>query len=637
MRSLNPVWLREMRAYWRGWRAFALMFFYTSILVGALVWGYNDFLSRVQEWDSNPTEISSRLGHSLFLMLSWMQVVGWMLIGPVLSATAIVGERERGLLESLQLTRLTAWRIVIGKLLSSLSMVLLLLVVILPITASCLLLGGVSPGEIALIFVLHLLTAITCISFGLACSAWFRRSGTAIGAALGGVISWGLALPIGGAILSGYASYTMLTLLARGWLTVCLYTNPVVAAVAFVEPNSFGTSSSTTISSPAGAVPILPPTEFLLLCVAFEALATVLLLTLATKGVRRPLPDPVWIELKRRGATTARQPIALRRSDEPATNDAAIADEAAANESQRELALLPWLNFSNPILQREVRTRLRIRRASSWILLLLLLLIPGAVYAYVSGIMYALTNPLAKDIIGPAVLTMLLLAVVVICPLFGAGAFTREREGGTWEGLSLSLLTPAQIVWGKLATPLVICSLVSLALLPMLLPCITGIAHTVDAHRGISVVQILAAILLCCATAWCYTMWGMLFSWWCRKSTVAVTWTLGTLLFLLLFLPTLASINSLESSVSDDFFRWWHPFFALEAIAFNSPPASNIWAIDYNFGQLAIICGVLGISGLIMFFLLRHFLKHGARERDAHVAPRARQPQVVEKPALVGE
>lgn len=41
----NPIWVREMRARWRGWRAFALLAAYVTILAGVLLWRYNDFLN----------------------------------------------------------------------------------------------------------------------------------------------------------------------------------------------------------------------------------------------------------------------------------------------------------------------------------------------------------------------------------------------------------------------------------------------------------------------------------------------------------------------------------------------------------------------------------------------------------------
>lgn len=609
----NPVWVRESRAYWRGWRAFALLLLYSGILVGSLVWGYNDFINSNLRWNDNPTLLSARLGHSLFMMLTWMQVVGWMLIGPVLSASSIAGERERGLLESLYLSRLSPARIVAGKMLSSLSMVLLMIVVMLPITATCLMLGGVSPGEVFWAFVLHACTATACVSLGLACSAWFRRPGTAIAGAIAGALIWGFG---GSVCLAVLSIFQPMGLFRSPQLTIYLFfsINPVMAAVTIVEPGIITGPGMTGMS----------PGHLLAICLTFEMLVTVFMLRLAVRGVRKPLPDAVYIELKKR--KPRRHPMVVQTGRAADPNPAASptagtpmeSPQPSGEEAAREISLAPSLNFANPILQREVRLRLRLRKASKWTFVLLAFLIPGAIYAYTRAIWWMLTDRFARESVGPPVLVMLMVAVVCLCPLFGACAITRERETGTWEALCISLLSPIQILWGKLCSPLVVCGLLTLSMLPLLLPCIAKLSYDPDGEGGLSVTQVLASGVLFVCVACCYTLWGMLFSWWCKKTTVAIAWTMGTLLLVLLFLPALISMSRAYGSEAG--FMWWHPVFAVASVVTSRRPYQA--DLFTSMGHVTLFVTVIySIASVILFSLLRAMLENGARERDPRLMP----------------
>src|SRR4028119_632660 len=138
----NAILVRELRARWRGGRSMILVLAYASLL--ALATGLMYASSSINASANGSVSLNSQMaavGHSLFLLLSALQIGGWLLLGPSLTATTIAGEREHGLLEGLQLTPLTAGRICFGKLLSASLLVLLLLVAPLPITAICFLLG----------------------------------------------------------------------------------------------------------------------------------------------------------------------------------------------------------------------------------------------------------------------------------------------------------------------------------------------------------------------------------------------------------------------------------------------------------------------------------------------------------------
>jgi len=148
---VNPVARRELQERFRTLRS--------PLLLGAwvLAAGALTFLAYVYARSSAESSLSS-LGYvslgSLFASASMGRfILHAVLIGlltavvfvvPGQAAVAIVGERERQTLPLLQVSQLTAWRIVVGKLMSSLAFVLLLLVATVPLLAIPVLLGGVT-------------------------------------------------------------------------------------------------------------------------------------------------------------------------------------------------------------------------------------------------------------------------------------------------------------------------------------------------------------------------------------------------------------------------------------------------------------------------------------------------------------
>ncbi|MEG0767340.1 MAG: ABC transporter permease [Clostridia bacterium] len=120
-----------------------------------------------------------RAGIETYIYLSVMQFTLIVLVAPALTAGSIAGERERQTLDLLLCTRMGALRIVVGKLLSSLVFLLLLVVSSLPMMGIVLLFGGVTIGQVLRMLLLLSVTALACASIGIFCSAFFKRTVTA--------------------------------------------------------------------------------------------------------------------------------------------------------------------------------------------------------------------------------------------------------------------------------------------------------------------------------------------------------------------------------------------------------------------------------------------------------------------------
>ena len=207
----------------------------------------------------------------------------------------------------------------------------------------------------------------------------------------------------------------------------------------------------------------------------------------------------------------------------------------------------------------------------------------------------------------------------------GAATFTRERESGSWEGIRLSLLSPATIIAGKLATPLLTCTLLSAPLWPILLLCVRSVdqpdaaaTRSIWLQPGVTLVQTVGALLVCAATAWCYTAWGMFLSWRCRNTSAATGWVIGTLFVPLVVIPALAGTVG-AGSVSTDarlemFVGVFHPFYALNGLVYQRHPLPVIDAVTLT----AALCVMLHIVvGGVLLVLLQRSMQHGTRRRES--------------------
>ena len=171
------VLAKELRTRMRGRRAAVAITVYLLLLstLGGMM-----LYSQLQELRSglNPVMAPS-VGLQLFGTLSQVQLFLVIFIVPGLTGTAIAGERDRQTLDLLLSTQVSALWIVLGKLLASLSYVFLLMVASLPLFSLVFLFGGVSPGQVALAFVISLVSALTLGAIGVFLSVLIRRGPTA--------------------------------------------------------------------------------------------------------------------------------------------------------------------------------------------------------------------------------------------------------------------------------------------------------------------------------------------------------------------------------------------------------------------------------------------------------------------------
>lgn len=568
--EFNAILKREVRARWRRWPAFATVFLYAALLAIALGWRYSQALSSS---GGISTTDAPHMGREIFDTMTFIQALGWMLLAPVLTATAIAGERERGTLSGLLLSCLTPHQIARGKLLSACSFIGLMLLVPLPIMAICFPLGGVSPGEFVIAAVLNAGTAVACAAVGLVASASQRRSSTAI-----------------------------------GWALAC------IALWCIIPPISFFSPLSAAMMMPAGQATIS-----LLLGLLFLSIVPLWMVKETAFRMLRPLPDPPPVERVSQLAaltTPTTQSPGFSRYDEAAP--------ASAMAKWQRLPLVSRLRFDNPVLQREVRIRLQMREGAwgtesqnspgCWLTI-------GAFFLCF-GLILALSAPESRLITWTTFTNLWLLGVIIGTTLMGALAFAREREQGMLQPVMLTLMTRRDILAGKVGGSLVVCAYFSLAFLPVLLPCLRGlwnshgqaldqsafglgVANQEDKILGISVVQALATLAVIMATAWFCTACGLLLSWFSRQSWVATGVALAAIFLLNVLSPLVLPAEESGFSAA----RFCQPFFAVQSI------------LRGNVAQDMTIVGWFTLLyfglGLVFLLIIHTAMRNGVCEKES--------------------
>jgi ABC-type transport system involved in multi-copper enzyme maturation permease subunit len=173
--KLNPVFEKELRMFER------------TIKISWVIFGYNFVLAVVTlaifyaMLDSSKFSGSLEYGNMLqiYNVIAYIQFGMLLLIIPGLTAGSISGERERQTLDVLLSTQMKPWQIVIGKLESSLSIVLLLAITSTPIVSIVFVFGGIKLIDLLILIVLLFVEAIFIGSIGLLFSSTFKKTTTA--------------------------------------------------------------------------------------------------------------------------------------------------------------------------------------------------------------------------------------------------------------------------------------------------------------------------------------------------------------------------------------------------------------------------------------------------------------------------
>jgi ABC-2 type transport system permease protein len=225
---LNPVLARELKERMRSRRAVIILVAFLSLLAIILMLTYQGGLMMMRDRFGPLSGNTASLGRLMFEWLLFFLVLFVAFIAPGIAAGSIVVERERRTLHPLQVTLLSPRSIVFGKLGASLSFVTLLVLATAPLFAVPLVLGGVSPWQVARGLVVVLSLEIALASMALYMSALAKRIQFAVVAAYGLalLLMLGTVVLVGAEVLWRNQSDPTSDV---GMQVLAVYLNPVVA------------------------------------------------------------------------------------------------------------------------------------------------------------------------------------------------------------------------------------------------------------------------------------------------------------------------------------------------------------------------------------------------------------------------
>jgi ABC-type transport system involved in multi-copper enzyme maturation permease subunit len=170
----NPVVAKELRGRMRGPRAFIVLTVYLLLMSSFVTLLYVVYVASTTSVYSGTN--AQLIGKFVFGAVVGIELLLVCFIAPAFTAGAISGERERQTYDLLRTTLLPARSLVLGKLASALSYILLLLIAAFPLQSLAFLLGGVAPEEVLIATGILVATAFLFGTSGIFFSAMMRRT-----------------------------------------------------------------------------------------------------------------------------------------------------------------------------------------------------------------------------------------------------------------------------------------------------------------------------------------------------------------------------------------------------------------------------------------------------------------------------
>ena len=178
--QIVAVALKELRGRVRGRRAFVVLTFYLLFL-GGFAWAWQLVAERAYVHNAalqggSAAFASSLVGQEVFGALVLVETLLVVFLAPAFTSGAISLEREKQTLDMLAATPISSLAIVIGKLVSALAYVFLLIAASIPLTAIVFVFGGVGPDDVVRAYAVLVVSAIGLGSLGLFISALMQRT-----------------------------------------------------------------------------------------------------------------------------------------------------------------------------------------------------------------------------------------------------------------------------------------------------------------------------------------------------------------------------------------------------------------------------------------------------------------------------
>lgn len=174
----NPIVKKDLQVSARSMRLSWGLFAYEAVLTVTFLLA----LSVIQQVSASWYSDGNVYGHLIYLfpVLSIAQVCIVALIVPVMTASAISGEKERQTFDIMLTTCMSPFSIILGKVMSAMLRILFFVVAGMPIMALAFVVGGLSWSYLLYFVLTIILLSLISGSIGILCSSLCRRSITAV-------------------------------------------------------------------------------------------------------------------------------------------------------------------------------------------------------------------------------------------------------------------------------------------------------------------------------------------------------------------------------------------------------------------------------------------------------------------------
>ena len=263
--GISAIMVKELRGRMRGKRAFIIITVHV-LLLAVFAWMFmriNEGQTLRNGFTGQVEFASASIGRGVFIGLMLLQTLMVAVLAPAATSGAISSEREHQTLDLLAVTPISSLAIVLGKLISALAWLFVLILASIPVTALVFVFGGVAPDDMLRAYIVLFATVIGLGSVGIFFSTLTRRTGASTGLTFVAT----LALVVGSIFLWAFISSTNeretdATGLRRQPPEALLYLNPFVAQMDVscgTEEGSFGQTCA-IVTSVVGAqvVPDFP-------------------------------------------------------------------------------------------------------------------------------------------------------------------------------------------------------------------------------------------------------------------------------------------------------------------------------------------------------------------------------------------
>lgn len=239
--QMNPILRNELKLHARTVRLPIILVIYNLVLSCVAVL----LMASIQNQYQSGYPIQYDELMEIFTILGWIQCVLVCFMVPILTASAIAGEREKQTLDIMLTTSISPFSIILGKLVAAMCTVCILVLSSVPILSISFLFGGMSWKDmIAFLFVV-IAIGVFVGSIGLFFSSLVKKTPVAIvltflvlGIVIIGTVAF---FPIANAI---YETITYdriegtMKSLEFGWASLLMIVNPVVLFLDFMEKSS---------------------------------------------------------------------------------------------------------------------------------------------------------------------------------------------------------------------------------------------------------------------------------------------------------------------------------------------------------------------------------------------------------------